>query len=115
MGVDLSKGFGQLVDESVALWSKMVFEEARQKHQIVMNAKDIQQEGLEVVDTLQGKLEMLLESMQVSPPCVCACASARVSSAQYASPVRAEKTARTGAVKQAKSQTMCMIYCFLHD
>ena len=33
----------QLIDESVALWSKMVFEEARQKHQIVMNAKDIQQ------------------------------------------------------------------------
>ena len=36
-------GLLQLIDESVALWSKMVFEEARQKHQIVMNAKDIQQ------------------------------------------------------------------------
>ena len=64
MGVDVSKGFGQLIDESVALWSKMVFEEARQKHQIVMNAKDIQQEGLELVDNLQGKLEMLFQSMQ---------------------------------------------------
>ena len=67
----------------------MVFEEARQKHQIVMNAKDIQQvsnaictadkcdvmavsglmelfrqEGLELVDDLQGRLELLLRSIQ---------------------------------------------------
>jgi uncharacterized protein YukE len=68
-GIDVSKGFGQLVDESVALWSKMIFEEAWQKHQIVLNAKDIQEEGMEIVNTLQGNLDKLLESMQVYTEC----------------------------------------------
>ena len=63
MVLDVSKVCGQLVDESVALWSKMVFEEARQKHQIVMNAKDIQHQGVEIVDDLQGKLDQLMQLM----------------------------------------------------
>jgi hypothetical protein len=69
VGIDVSKGFGQLVDESIALWSKMIFEEAWQKHQIVLNAKDIQEEGMEIVNTLQGNLDKLLESMQVYTQC----------------------------------------------
>jgi hypothetical protein len=43
----------------------MIFEEAWQKHQIVLNAKDIQEEGMEIVGTLQGNLDKLLESMKV--------------------------------------------------
>ena len=58
---DKSKEYGQLVDETVALWSKMALEQDCFLARIFENGKNTQTNGLEVLNHLQDKLDSLLK------------------------------------------------------
>jgi septal ring factor EnvC (AmiA/AmiB activator) len=56
---DMSKGYGQLVDETVALWSKMVFEDSHAKERAFKKVKNMQTNGLKILKALGAKLDCL--------------------------------------------------------
>jgi len=56
---DTSKGYGQLVDETVALWSKMVFEDSHAKENAFKKVKNMQTNGLKILKALGAKLDCL--------------------------------------------------------
>ena len=57
---DRSKEYGQLVDETVELWSKMVFEEDREKERVFSNVKNMKAKGLELLNIMQDCLDWVL-------------------------------------------------------
>ncbi len=57
---DRSKEYGQLVDETVELWSKMVFQEGREKERIFSNVKNMKAKGLELLNIMQDCLDWVL-------------------------------------------------------
>jgi hypothetical protein len=58
---DMSKEYGQMVDETIHLWSKMVVDESDEKNRIFTNIRKMQTNGRALQNDLQVKLDSLLK------------------------------------------------------
>jgi len=58
---DLSKEYGQLVDETIHLWSKMVVDDSNEKNRIFTNIRKMQTNGRALQNDLRVKLDSLLK------------------------------------------------------
>jgi hypothetical protein len=58
---DMSKEYGQLVDETIHLWSKMVVDESNEKIRIFTNIRNMQTNGRALQHDLRVKLDSLLK------------------------------------------------------